>query len=602
MIIQKLQKKFVIKQYFEMGAIRKTFSLLRPYIIQHRKAYWGLFLLTFVDIALTLAFAWFFGNITDAAIQSDFQRLKRLVPIGLSFMLLSTISSYLYTLLETVATTGVKKEFSAHFFKHLLMLPTRNVANLHSGELISHFTNDIHSINGIIGSSLINLIRLPFIYIAVFIYLAHISWTLALLNVLVAPIAMIVSIIFGLFLRRNGRLIHNLIGNINSLLNETFLGFLVIRSFTMEKSVFKKYITKNQELYSLELSNAKLRGYFYVGGQAVSSITFLASLCLGAYFVSTDVLSIGALLTFLNLANHLIYPLTDLASQWADFQRSASAMERILNILEQPTEATDLPTYSPSRLSSKSIQFQSVTFSYDGQRNILDNFNLQIAAGKVVAIVGSSGAGKTTLFNLLQDFYRPQTGTILIDNIPTQMLSTAELRSSIAHVPQETFLFGGTIRDNLLLVRDGIIEAEMVHAAAVASIHDFITSLPNGYDTEIGERGIKLSGGQKQRIAIARAVLKDAPILLLDEATSALDSQTEQQVKEALDRLMINRTTLVIAHRLSTIQNADLIIVMDEGKIVQTGRHEELMTQDGLYRNLYHTQLSQQLNEDKALP
>ena len=592
-----------MKQYFTMGDMKKTFFLLKPYIMRHRRAYIALLFLLFIDVFLTLTFAWLFGNILDAAVRSDFHRIKWLVPLACVLTFMSITSVFFDTYFESIATNGVKRDLKKQLFKHILLLPAKDVSNLRSGELLSHFTNDIHNINGVIGRSLINLIRLPFIYITVFIYLVYINWKLALLSVLVAPLAALSGVIFGLLLRRNSRLIHSLLGTMNNLLNETFLGFSVIRSFTMEKLLYKKFTKQNQQLYSLELDNTKLGGWFYAGGQAVSSFTFLISLCLGAYFVSNGVMSVGSLLTFINLVNHLVYPLTGLAGQWAGFQRSITAVERLLKILELPTESTNIATYSPAKPVVKSIQFQNITFSYDEQQQILNHFNLQIDAGKVTAIVGLSGAGKTTIFNLLQGFYKPQSGCILIDDMAIENLSPSKLRSSIAHVPQETFLFGGTIRENLLLARPGttITEKEMIDAAKAANINEFILSLPNRYDTEIGERGIKLSGGQKQRIAIARALLKDAPILLLDEATSALDSQTEQQVQTALDRLMMNRTTLVIAHRLSTIQNADCIIVMDEGKMVQTGCHEELVVKDGLYRDLYHMQVSQQSKENNTL-
>lgn len=577
---------FAVKEYITFKDIQRSYGLLTPFMLRYWKAYAALFLLLFMDIGLTLAYSWFFGNLTDAAIQSNFTHMKRIIPIGVPLLILTLSSTYLNTVLETLATNAVKRDFSIYLFKHVLLLPGKHLSNQHSGELMSHFSNDIHSINGIIGRSLIDLIRLPLIYLAVLIYLVQINWKLAIICVLVAPIAMLFSVIFGLLLRNNGRLVYSLMGNISTLLNETFQGIPVIRSFIMEKSIFAKYVSKNQELYNLELRNAKLRGWFYVGGHAVSTITFLVSLCMGSYYVSLGLLTVGSLLTFVNLVNHLVYPLTDLAGQWAGFQRSASAMERLFKILEQPTESRVLPTAVPSKPLEKYIRFQDITFSYDGQHPIFDQLNLHIPAGKVVAIVGLSGAGKTTLFNLLLAFYKPQSGKIFIDDCSSEELSPANLRSLFAHVSQETFLFGSTIRENLLLAREGITDVEMMQAATIADIHPFIISLPHGYDTEIGERGVKLSGGQKQRLAIARAVLKNAPILLLDEATSALDNKTEHQVKEALHRLMAGRTTLVIAHRLSTVQNADIIIVMDKGKIVQTGTHNDLMLQNGLYHSL----------------
>lgn len=573
-------------QYFSMKDIRQTFSMLRPFFLKHWKAYSVLLFLLGFDIFFTLAFAWFFGNITDAAIRGDFEEMKKLIPIGIALTILNITSNFFDIYFETIASNGLKKDLKEHLFNHILRLPAGDASNLRSGDLLSYFTNDIHSIDGVTGRSLINLIRLPVTYIAVLIYLFQINWVLCMISVLIAPVAIAAGAGFGLLLKRNGRKLHSLIAEINTTLNETFQGFQVIRSFTLEKKVFEKFSRENNEYYKLELENAKLQGWYYSGGYLVSSVVFLTCLSLGAYFVSQKEMTIGSLLTFTNLVGHLVYPLTGLAGKWAGFQRSVTAIERMVNLVEKPVASIDLPTFLPIKENAKPIEFKNVTFSYDESKTIFSELNLEIPAGKMVALVGPSGAGKTTLFNLLQGFYQPQAGHILIDGIPAEEMKLSVLRSAIAHVPQETFLFAGSIRDNLLMARPGITELEMMEAAKKACIHDFITGLPEGYDSGIGERGIKLSGGQKQRIAIARAILKDAPILLLDEATSALDGNTESRVKQALEHLMKDKTTIVIAHRISTIQNADLIVVMDEGEIVQSGTHADLMARDGLYRQL----------------
>ncbi len=579
----------VIKPYFSSKDLHKTYMLLQPFVMRNWKAYIVLLLLLFLDIFLTIAFAWLFGRITDAAVKADFVQVLSLVPYGIIFVSFSIMSTYLSIYYSTVSSNGIKRDLKNHLFKHILRLPTSRASHLRSGELLSHFSNDINSIDGLIGPSLINLIRLPIVFIAVLVYLININLTLSLLSLMVAPIALIGGAAFGILLRKNSRLIHKLIGEISNHLNETFQGFSVIRSFTLEKRQFNSYAQRNEELYHLELKNSKLQGWYYSGGQIIGSVTFYFSLILGAYYVSEDLITVGSLLTFVNLVNYLVYPLSGMAGHWAAFQRSLTAIERLLNVLDQPLETHELPGYKEPIQVSKSIEFNNVCFRYDENKNIFQNFNLSIPSGKTVALVGPSGAGKSTVFNLLQSFYIPQSGSILIDGTSTEEFTLSKLRSTFAHVSQETFLFAGTIRENLMIAKTEINPSDLIDACVDAKIHDFIQSLPKGYDTEIGERGILLSGGQKQRLAIARAILKDAPILLLDEATSALDSETEFHVKEALDKLKKGRTTVVIAHRLSTILDADLIYVMDDGRIIQEGTHGELMNQIGLYKRLYQT-------------
>ncbi|MGJ7911459.1 ABC transporter ATP-binding protein [Neobacillus sp. LXY-1] len=579
----------LMKQYFSLKDMRKAFSFVLPFILKRWKAYVLILLLLGVDIYLTIAFAKFYGELTDAAIHGGYKQVLSFIPYGVLLIFISIVSNVSYTYCNMIATNGVKMELKNHFFNHVLRLPAGQISNYRSGELMSHFSNDIHGVDGIIGSSLISLIRLPIIYVVVFIYLVNINFTLCLVSLIVAPIAALSGLVFGLLLRKNGRLIHKLIGEINSHLSETFHGFNVIRSFTLEKLQYKRYEKQNRELYQLELENAKLQNWYYTGERIVGYITFIINLTVGALFVSNGQLTVGALLTFLNLVNHLFYPITGMANVWAGFQRSVAALERVLNVFEKPADVSELPSFTDSRDLTGTIEFNNVTFGYLKNKHVFEDFNLEIPNGKVVALVGPSGAGKSTIFNLLQGFYKPQAGDIRIDGKSIRDLTASQLRSAIALVPQESFLFSGTVKENLMIARPNITEKEMVEASIKAELHDFVLSLPNGYDTEIGENGVKLSGGQKQRVAIARAILKDAPILLLDEATSALDGETEFYVKEALDELMKGRTTIVIAHRLTTIQHADMIMVVDDGRIVQQGTHEELMRLPGLYRNLNET-------------
>lgn len=580
----------LVSPYFAWSDFQKTSTLLKPFVLQYKKAYFILACILIIEIFFTLAFAWFFGNLTDAAISSNLDRIKQLIPIGVGLILLNIISTYFYIIYETVAINGIKKDLKSYLFSHILRLPASKLTDLESGDLLSHFNNDIHSIDGVIGSNLIELTRLPLIYIAVFIYLYQINPIICLVSLIIAPLAIILGVFFGLLLRRNNRRIYTLFGKINMILTESFSGLTVIRSFTLERLTFNKLLKRNDELYRLEISNSKLRAWFFTAGELLCSFYYLFSLCLGAYFVFKGEMTVGSLLIYVNLVNYLINPLTGLASMWASFQRSATAVERLSTVLDLEPESKGLPSYNKTLTTVSSIRFQNVTFGYEQNQIIFDRFQLEIPVNKVVALVGPSGAGKSTLFNLLQGFYKPSKGDVLINNKSTADYSLQELRNAIAYVPQETFLFSGTIRENLQIARPNVTELEITKACSQAYLHDYIMSLPDGYDTKIGERGIRLSGGQKQRLAIARAILKNAPILLLDEATSALDSETELYVQKALQELMKNRTTIIIAHRLSTIQNADVIIAIENGKIVGMGSHEELLQNKGLYKKLYNIQ------------
>ncbi|MGP4067344.1 ABC transporter ATP-binding protein [Halobacillus sp. B29] len=584
--MKRLLNNTEISQYFSLGELKRIIQLLFPYVRKHKKAYIGLFIMLLLDIALALAFAWFFGNTIDAAVQGNFEQLKWLIATGVAISILSMAVNFTDTYLETMALNGVKKDFNHDVYEHVIRMKGKNFTNYHSGELFSHFAHDLHQIEGVIGRGLLNLIRVPIISISVFIYLLHINWALTLVILLVIPLAILGGALFGVLLRNNSREIHELMGMISKTLNETFQGLMVIRSFTLESFFKQKYKKSQDELYQLELKDAKLRGWFNTGGEAVGMMTFLTTLAVGMYFVTDDILTIGALLTYINLVNHLIYPMTGLAGQWAGYQRSVSAIERIIRLLDQPREKGTVGSYIPD--CEDRIEAKHITFSYENSNPVFIDFTITLPANKLTAIVGPSGAGKSTLFYLLQGLYQPQQGTICIDGISIDEENLQSLRQSMAYVPQETYLFSGTIRENLLISgNDRITEAQMVEAAISANIHEFIQSLPEGYDTEIGERGVRLSGGQKQRVAIARALLKNAPILLLDEATSSLDNESEYLVQEALGRLMKGRTTVVIAHRLSTIQHADQILVLDRGRVVQQGTHEQLLRTNGLYNDLY---------------
>lgn len=636
-----------IRKLLELGEMKRPLRLLYRYIRPNKLLYAQLILLMLGSIGISLAFTWFMQELTNSALNGDIGRIQSLVLQGIIVMAVSGFVTYSMNQVGTAAIQKVKLDLKNDMFAHMIRLPARYYNKTHSGELVSRLTNDINNLDGAIGGNLIQMIRLPLLAAASLIYMLTISWKLSLLCFLLVPLAAASGTAFGKLLRRNSRQIQEFLGRLQSFLNESFSASAVIRSFSLGRLMSQKYEEQNKGLMELELKQARLRGWFQVGSGVVGSATFFLSMGLGAYLVAQRSMTVGDLVAFNNLMHYMVSPLSGLAGLWGGFQRSLSSAERIVHLLEEeaepqadsvpaavseasaarPAHQTDsatAPSSTPAavreigsaaasasksalasvpvfttapvfaRTPASAILLKQVGFAYDEGRPVLEGLDLAVQAGQTVALVGHSGAGKSTVLQLLQRSYTPSAGEILYGGRPLDSIPLSQLRESIAYVPQDTFLFSGTIRDNIGYGRAGASEEEIRRAARDANAEEFIQKLPYGYDTEVGERGIRLSGGQKQRLAIARAILRDAPLLLLDEATSALDTATEQLVQEALVRLMHNRTCIIIAHRLSTIRHADMIAVMDRGRVVETGSHWELLARRGHYYRLYQMQFKDQ--------
>jgi subfamily B ATP-binding cassette protein MsbA len=521
--------------------------------------------------------------------------IKICIVIIIAFFL-KNISGYLQAYFMAYVEQGLVKDIRNEVYRHLHTLSLGYFTSERTGNLISRITNDVNIINTGISATFLNLVREPLL-IAVFLMIAiSINWRLTLISLLVLPFALYFISKLGLRLHKESRISQERMADITSVLQETISGVKVVKAFGMEEFENKKFQAQTWRYFKSLLKITRIRNL-------ASPITEFLSVVAGVVIIwygGMQVLELGTMrasefLTFLIAIFQIMPPVKELTSVNNRIQESTSAAKRVFEILDIEPDIKEAPNAIELKEFKDEIVFENVWFSYNGTKNgdfILKGINLKVKKGEILAIVGPSGAGKSTLVDLIPRFYDPTEGRILIDGIDLRVIKIKSLRDKIGIVTQETILFNDTIRNNIAYGLEDCPIDKIIEAAKAANAHDFIMQLPNGYDTVIGERGMKLSGGQRQRISIARALLKNPPILILDEATSNLDAESEILVQEAIERLMQNRTVFVIAHRLSTIRNADRIIVIDNGRIVQEGKHEELIHQDGLYKKLYEMQFN----------
>jgi ATP-binding cassette subfamily B protein len=572
-----------MRKFLGIDEMTASFRRLLPYVMKYRTLYVALLFLMLADIGLTLLFAWLLSGVADAAVAGDITRISWLMLCGAGMIVLRFLADYFENVLQADAINRVRKDLQIALFTHLLRLPARFFTERHSGDLVARLTQDAYGVEGAVGTNLLYLIRMPLLALTALIYLLFLHWQMALLCLFIAPAALLIGALFGTKVRDNGRQLQQQLGKVNALLHDVFSGFIVMRTFALERKLANKYDSLASDILQMERKEARLIGTLQAGSGTLSLIAFYASLGLGAYYVANGKLTIGSMFAFVTLMQYMAYPFSGIARQWGGLQRSLASIERIWMVMDEQPDHTRSPSYLASRPLHTGISLDGLTFSYETGKNVISRMDLFIPAGSTAAIVGPSGAGKSTLFRLLAGLHPPTGGAVLFDRHRLTATDPDLWRSYLAYVPQEPYLFADTIRENIADGRPDATDSEIEHVARMANAHEFIMELPQGYATEIRERGGDLSGGQKQRITIARALLKDAPILLLDEATSSLDAATEESVKEALQRLKKGRTTLMIAHRLSTVREADQILVMDKGTIIEQGTHDQLLEQAGWY-------------------
>jgi subfamily B ATP-binding cassette protein MsbA len=525
--------------------------------------------------------AWIFGA-------SALVTLKRLAAAILVIFFLKGLFQYLHSYFNCRVEQGVIRDIRNHFYRHIHALSLGFFARSSTGNLSSIVTNDVEIVKEAVSKGFIEMIRestLALIYAVIVIWA---SWRLAILSIILVPLLIILIARIGKRLRKRGTRIQEKMGAIMSTFTETVSGIRIVKAFAMEQFELKKFFRNTGEYLKTVVRFESLKLILAPLTEFIGAIAACVILLYGGFLILvSNSLSADSFFVFLAASLSLMQPIKRIGEANSNIQRGLGAAKRIFDILDTEERICESPGAKPFEELKQGIQFRNVSFSYNPEKQVLTDVNLSVRAGQVVALVGPSGTGKTTIINLIPRFYDPTNGSIEFDGTDIRKFTLKSLREAIGLVTQEIILFNDTVMNNIAYGRTALCRDDVVRVAKAANAHDFIENFPRGYETVIGERGVSLSGGEKQRIAIARALLKDPPILILDEATSALDAESQALVQEAIQKLMVGRTTIVIAHRLSTIKDVDIIYVVDGGTIVEKGTHVQLLKQKGIYRNLY---------------
>ncbi|MCF8452824.1 MAG: ATP-binding cassette domain-containing protein [Pedobacter sp.] len=596
--------------------VMRLLSYLKPY---RTKFFLGLICLI-LSSASSFLFPLLMGRLIGTGAQAE--QGGKMVPNEILDVFPTDINTVALTLLAVLFIQAIFSYFRINWFVEvaekgladirrdtyhkLNTLPMNFFSQRRVGELNSRLSADLSQIQDAITTTLAEMIRQIIIFIGGITFLILVSGKLTLMLLAVLPILVVVAVTFGKFIRKISRQAQDKLAESNTIVEETLQGISNVKAFVNESFEVGRYNKSVREVVKIAMRGAKFRGIFASFIVFCLFGTIVSVVWYGSHLVQTGEISIASMFTFILLSTFVGAAMGSFPELYTTMQKAFGASERVLEILAEENEPISMEQEKNAihQRIHGNLDFQNVVFSYPSRKEItvLNGVSFEAKKGEKVAIIGPSGAGKSTIAGLILRFYETQSGSLLFDGIPSTEFSLTDIRNQVAIVPQDVLLFGGTIRENIAYGRLNANEEDILMAARRANAHEFISGFPEGYDTLVGERGVKLSGGQRQRIAIARALLKDPALLILDEATSSLDSESERLVQEALEELMKNRTSIIIAHRLSTIREADKIIVLEKGKVIESGKHSELIKNEGgLYRYLSQLQLEIQEPEEKNI-
>ena len=568
---------------------KKFFSYYKPY----KSIFFADMFFAFLSAAVTLFLPMIVRYITGTVILWEKDRALRMIfCLAALMILLVLVAAYSNFFISNYGhVMGAKMEYDMRneIFDHYQKLSFSFFDNQKVGQLMSRITNDLFDISELFHHGPEDLVISIIKFAGSFLILMCINWKLALCGCAIIPVMFVYAYIVNVKMKRAFKRNREKVADINAQIEDNLSGIRVVKSFANEDIEMEKFNEGNRRFLESKKNSYLYMGTYHSGLSAFTNLITIIVIIAGGILITGHTISVSDLITFLLYINNFIEPVNKLINFTEQFQNGITGYERFLEILEtEPDISDENAENAPEKLAGE-IMFKQVSFQYpDNDDYVLKNVDLRVKEGEYVALVGLSGAGKTTLCSLIPRFYDVTEGQISIDGMDVRSIKLKNLRDNIGIVQQDVYLFAGTVFENIRYGKPGATKEEVIEAAKNANAHDFILGLPNGYDTDIGQRGIKLSGGQKQRLSIARVFLKNPPVLIFDEATSALDNESEKVVQESLEKLAENRTTLVIAHRLSTIRNARRIVVLDENGIAEQGTHKELLEQQGIYYGLYN--------------